>query len=249
MASFRHMFFSTLGVAALAAAGLGQEAAASAPFQGVKANKGTVTLQRHAADWTLTLSDDFVVPDTPAPHWQLVDARGNVLLLQRLVTKGDVYHKTIAVPAYVPDLAKVQIWCAFAETLLGEATFAKVVDLQPKPALRVDATTAQFAGVKANRGTASSGRLGNQRVLTLSSDFLVPDAPAPHWQVVDGKGRTFLLQRLVAKDGKLNLTVALPAYVEDVAKVQIWCAFAETLLGEATFAPAPAQGGQPCTRQ
>jgi len=27
------------------------------------------------------------------------------------------------VPSYVRDIARVQIWCAFAETLLGEASF------------------------------------------------------------------------------------------------------------------------------
>ena len=30
---------------------------------------------------------------------------------------------TLSVPKYVPDIAKVQIWCAFAETNLGEAVF------------------------------------------------------------------------------------------------------------------------------
>jgi hypothetical protein len=75
----------------------------------------------------LTLSDDFVIPDTPAPHWQLVDAKGNVYLLNRLKIKEDKYNKTITVPAYVKDLVKVQIWCAWAEVLLGEASFEKPV--------------------------------------------------------------------------------------------------------------------------
>jgi hypothetical protein len=50
-----------------------------------------------------------------------------------------------------------------------------------------------------------------------------------------------LLQRLgvktlggVAKD-KINMTITLPAYVKDVAKVQIYCAWAEAVLGEASF--------------
>ncbi len=30
----------------------------------------------------------------------------------------------IVVPAYIPDIAKVQIWCAYAQVLLGEASFA-----------------------------------------------------------------------------------------------------------------------------
>jgi hypothetical protein len=44
------------------------------------------------------------------------------------------------------------------------------------------------------------------------------------------------LQRLVIKDDKYNQTITLPAYIKDVAKVQIWCAWAEALLGEASFA-------------
>ena len=75
----------------------------------------------------LTLSDDFVIPNTPAPHWQVVDTDGNVYLLQRLKIKGDKVNKTIIVPSYVGNVAKVQIWCAFAETLLGEASFTTPV--------------------------------------------------------------------------------------------------------------------------
>jgi hypothetical protein len=56
-----------------------------------------------------------------------VDTKGNVYLLQRLVIKDDKYNQSITVPAYVPDIATVQIWCAWAETLLGEASFAQPV--------------------------------------------------------------------------------------------------------------------------
>ncbi len=73
------------------------------------------------------------------------------------------------------------------------------------------------------------------QTLTLSNDFKIPDAPAPHWQVVDSKGNTYLLQRLEIKGGKINKQITLPAYTKHVAKVQIWCAWAEVLLGEATF--------------
>jgi hypothetical protein len=96
-------------------------------FTGVKVNGGTATFAKSNPKRTLTLSDDFKVPETPAPHWQVVDSKGNVYLLQRLVIKGDKFNKTITVPPYVRDIAKVQIWCAFAETLLGEAPFAKPV--------------------------------------------------------------------------------------------------------------------------
>ena len=97
------------------------------PFTGVKVNGGTVTHTKVGGKNILTLSDDFKVPDTPDPHWQVVDSKGNVYLLQRLPIKGDKINKSITLPDYIPDVAKVQIWCAFAETLLGEAPFEKPV--------------------------------------------------------------------------------------------------------------------------
>jgi hypothetical protein len=99
----------------------------SGKFEGAKANIGTVTHSKQGNMNVLSLSNDFVVPDTPAPHWQVVDSNGNVYLLQRLKIKGDKFNQTITVPPYVKDIAKVQIWCAFAETLLGEAKFATPV--------------------------------------------------------------------------------------------------------------------------
>ncbi len=96
-------------------------------FVGVKANTGHALHTTVEGQSILTLSDDFQIPDAPAPHWQVVDSKGNVYLLQRLVVKGDVFHRTITVPAYVPDIATVQIWCAWAETLLGEAAFTQPV--------------------------------------------------------------------------------------------------------------------------
>ena len=41
-----------------------------------------------------------------------------------------------------------------------------------------------------------------------------------------------------ATDGffdKVNTQITLPAYIKDVAKVQIYCAWAEAVLGETTF--------------
>jgi hypothetical protein len=111
----------------LATIGLANHIAKSTPFAGVKANTGYVTASKENGKLILTLSDDFVVPDTPAPHWQLVDSKGNVYLLNRLKIKEDKYNKTIAVPVYGNDIAKVQIWCAWAEALLGEASFEKPV--------------------------------------------------------------------------------------------------------------------------
>jgi hypothetical protein len=115
------------GLLAIGTASLANHEHMSSKFQGPKANTGTVTHSKQGGMNVLTLSDDFVVPDTPAPHWQVVDSHGNVYLLQRLRIKGDKFNKSITVPPYVQDIAKVQIWCAFAETLLGEAKFADPV--------------------------------------------------------------------------------------------------------------------------
>ena len=101
------------------------ESHTSTKFAGAKANKGTVTHTMQSGKYILTLSDDFKTPDTPAPHWQVVDSHGHAYLLQRLVIKGDKFNKTITVPEYIHDIAKVQIWCAWAEVNLGEASFDK----------------------------------------------------------------------------------------------------------------------------
>ena len=102
----------------------------SSQFQGPKANKGTVTHSIKDGKSILTLSDDFVVPDTPDPHWQVVDSDGNVYLLDKLKTKafiGSNYKKEIVLPSYVKNVSKVVIWCAFAEVNLGEAKFSSPV--------------------------------------------------------------------------------------------------------------------------
>jgi hypothetical protein len=99
-------------------------------------------------------------------------------------------------------------------------------------------TTTKFEGVKANTGTATHGRNGNNDTLTWSENFKIPETPAPHWQVIDTKGNVFLLNRLTIKGDKQNRTITLPPYVHDIVKVQIWCAYAEVLLGEASFAKA-----------
>jgi len=95
----------------------------SGPFMGPKANTGTVIHTKVDGKNVLTLSDDFELPNTPDPHWQVVDSQGNVYLLQKLRIKGDKINKSITLPEYIHDVAKVQIWCAFAETNLGEAAF------------------------------------------------------------------------------------------------------------------------------
>ena len=108
-------------------------------------------------------------------------------------------------------------------------------------ALAQSQTTKPFSGAKVNGGTVTQSMKDGKRVLTLSDDFKVPDTPDPHWQVVDSKGNTYLLQRLNAKNlaglakDRLNMSITLPAYVTDVAKVQIYCVWAEAILGEAPF--------------
>lgn len=120
---------------------------------------------------------------------------------------------------------------------LAIAAFAMTASL----ALAQTHTSKPFSGAKVNAGTVTHSIKDGKNVLTLSDDFKVPDTPDPHWQVVDSKGNTFLLQRLNAKNlgglakDRLNNSITLPAYIKDVAKVQIYCAWAEAVLGETSF--------------
>ena len=102
------------------------------------------------------------------------------------------------------------------------------------PALAADVTT-PFAGKAVNGGTVTHEHRAGRHTLTVSADFQVPGSPDPHWQVVDSQGKVYLLDRLKLKDDKVNRSITLPAYVGDVAKVQMWCAWAEVVLGEASF--------------
>jgi hypothetical protein len=122
--------------------------------------------------------------------------------------------------------------------LLSRAgTALMVLAMTASPALAGNGQVSKpFSGSKVNGGTVTLTQSGGTRTLTLSSDFKVPDTPDPHWQVVDSKGTTYLLQRLGIKGDKVNTSITLPAYIKDVAKVQIYCAWAEALLGEAPFA-------------
>jgi hypothetical protein len=121
--------------------------------------------------------------------------------------------------------------------LLAMATMAMTATL----ALAQNQTSKPFTGAKVNGGIVTHMVKDGKHVLSLSDDFKVPDTPDPHWQVVDSKGRVYLLQRLgvknfagLAKD-KINMSITLPAYIQDVAKVQVYCAWAEAVLGEAPF--------------
>jgi hypothetical protein len=123
-------FLALLTTTLMAFSAAAQDAHTSSAFQGPKANKGRVTHSTREGKSVLTLSDDFVVPDTPDPHWELIDSDGNVYLVDKLKKKaflGDKYQKEIVVPTYVKNVSKVVIWCAWAEANLGEASFSSPV--------------------------------------------------------------------------------------------------------------------------
>ncbi len=105
----------------------------------------------------------------------------------------------------------------------------------PAMAMSMKMTSSEFKGIEVNGGTVSFSKEMGKHVLTLSQDFKVPGSPAPHWQIVDAQGNVFLLQQLKIKDEKQNRSIKLPKYIKSVAKVQIWCSFAEVNLGEASF--------------
>jgi hypothetical protein len=98
----------------------------SSMFAGPKANTGTVSHLRESGKSLLRVSRDFQVPDTPAPTWRVVDSKGNVYTFDAFKIKGGE-KREIAVPGYVHNIAKVQVYCAWAEVLLGEASFSSPV--------------------------------------------------------------------------------------------------------------------------
>ena len=77
-------------------------------------------------------------------------------------------------------------------------------------------TSSAFQGKKVNGGTVTHYREGNQSILRLSDDFQIPDTPDPHWQVIDSKGESHLLQGLKVKKGLSNREIILPNHVPDV---------------------------------
>ena len=121
-----------LSVCALAAVLVGGAVAAkvesqtSGPFQGPKANTGTVSQSIENGKSILRVSADFKVPDTPAPTWRVVDSKGSIYTLDAFKIKGGE-KREVEVPTYVKDIAKVQVYCAWAQILLGEASFSTAV--------------------------------------------------------------------------------------------------------------------------
>lgn len=118
---------------------------------------------------------------------------------------------------------------------LASAAIALAALLTCGAALAAHDMTTTFSGPKANTGTAMFYVEGGKRMLKVSPDFTVPDTPDPHWRVVDSKGTIYLLDRFPLKGDRVMRMVELPPYVKDVVKVQVWCAFAEVVLGEASF--------------
>src|SRR5689334_24772913 len=123
---------SVLSLAALMTAASAAVAAGgphtSGKFEGPKANTGTVTHTVENGRSILRVSADFKVPDTPAPTWRVVDSKGNVYTLDAFKVKaGNGEKREVVVPSYVHDIAKVQVYCAWAEVLLGEAAFTSPV--------------------------------------------------------------------------------------------------------------------------
>jgi hypothetical protein len=103
----------------------------SSEFEGSKANTGTVMHYNEGGKSMLKVSDDFKVPDTPAPTWRVVDSKGNTYTLYAFKIKGalgtNAEKREVVVPSYVQNIVKVQVYCAWAEVLLGEANFSQAV--------------------------------------------------------------------------------------------------------------------------
>ena len=129
-------------------------------------------------------------------------------------------------------MARLRQFHAFRVALVSALV---VFGLSVGPSFAADVTT-PFAGKAVNGGAVTHEMQGGKHRLTVSADFQVPGSPDPHWQVVDSKGTVYLLDRLKLKDDKINKAITLPAHVPDVVKVQMWCAWAEVVLGEASFA-------------
>lgn len=95
-------------------------------FQGPKANTGTAMHVVENGKSMVRVSADFKVPDTPAPTWRLIDSKGNIYTLDAFKIKGGE-KREIVVPHYIPNITKVQVYCAWAEVILGEAGFSSPV--------------------------------------------------------------------------------------------------------------------------
>jgi hypothetical protein len=97
----------------------------TAKFESPQANTGTVTHTIEDGKSTLRVSADFKVPDTPARIWRVVDSKSNILHAGRFQDQSR--GKRVVVVPCVHDIVKVQVYCAWAEVLLGETSFSSPV--------------------------------------------------------------------------------------------------------------------------
>lgn len=120
--------FALVGLLGVSTAAFGAkpEMHTSAGFQGAKANTGNVVHATENGKSMLRVSADFKVPDTPAPTWRVIDSKGNIYTLDAFKIKNGE-KREIVVPGYVNNIAKVQVYCAWAEVLLGETSFSSPV--------------------------------------------------------------------------------------------------------------------------
>jgi len=97
------------------------------PFAGKAVNGGTVTHEHRGGKHVLTVSTDFQVPGSPDPHWQVVDSKGTVYLLDRLKLKDDKINRSITLPAHISDVTIPDRVGAF-DTAGSTVVFEIVVD-------------------------------------------------------------------------------------------------------------------------
>ena len=62
--------------------------------------------------------------------------------------------------------------------------------------------TNKFEGPKANTGMAVHSMENRKSILRVTSDFKVPDTPAPTWRVVDSRGNIYTLDAFKIKGGE-----------------------------------------------
>ena len=127
------------------------------------------------------------------------------------------------------NITRFAFVCALFALLTG-ATVGFAAD-------RMSHTSSMFQGPKANTGTVVHSYENGKSILRVSSDFKVPDTPAPTWRVIDSKGDIYTLDAFKIKAGEKR-EVEVPSYIKDIAKVQVYCAWAQVVLGEAAFQTA-----------
>src|SRR2546425_10765803 len=98
--TIRFLFLAMLMMTTLfAISASAQDMHSSSQFQGPKANKGHVTHSTRDGKSVLTLSDDFVVPDTPHPHWRVLESSSKCCDLIKVKNKtrprGDTTKVTV----------------------------------------------------------------------------------------------------------------------------------------------------------